>query len=173
MRSSDVNDDSLTGSDVDESKLGKVPSAGTADKAGAAGVAATAGSVSTLRPFGPVAVNEGASATLASSGPLSVVGTCAATGMAYTAAYVDLRSTVAALGAGFDDVGAISPGTPLAIEDSGASDSPGGDARPSQGYDDQFFATVAGSSTISGTVNSTANADSSSCTFSGFVVVVK
>ena len=172
VRSSDVKNDSLTGSDINESTLGKVPSAGTADQAGAANVAGAAGSVSTLVPFGPVSANEGASATLATRGPLSVVGTCDANGTD-TDAFVELRSTVAALGAGDDDDGAIAPGTPLVIEDAGASDSPTGGASTSDGYDDQFFATVAGSSAISGTVNSTANADSSSCTFSGFVVVVK
>jgi len=169
VRSSDVKNNRLTGSDVDESKLGKVPTAGSADTATAAAVS---GSVSTLVPFGPVSANEGASATLATRGPLSVVGTCAAD-VANTDALVELRSTVAALGAGDDDEGAIAPGTPLVIEDSGASDAPAGGADTSDGYDDQFFATVSGSSAISGTVNSTANADSSSCTFSGFVVVVK
>lgn len=163
---SKVADNSLTGSDVNESTLGKVPSATAADSA------ARAGSVSTLRPFGPVSVAEGGAAVLVTHGQLAVVATCVAD-LTDTNAVVDLRSTVAALGGGDDDGGPITPGTPLVIEDAGADDAPGGDPDTSDGYDDQFFATVAGSSTISGTVNSIANADTSSCTFSGFVVIVK
>lgn len=173
-----VKSDSLTGADVKESTLTKVPTAGTADRAGVAGTAGTAGtanSVNTVRPFGPVTVAEGATATLATHGPLTLVATCApnTTTPANTDAKVDLRSTVAALGAGDGNSGAITPGVPLVIKDPGASDAPAGGPSTSSGFDDQFFASVPGSSTFSGTVNTTADATANSCTASGYVVIVK
>ncbi len=48
LGSSDVKNDALTGSDVLESSLGKVPSAGTADRANTAGFAGSAGNAGTV-----------------------------------------------------------------------------------------------------------------------------
>jgi hypothetical protein len=70
----DIALNTVTGNDVNESTLGKVPSATSADTAGAAG---SAGSVSTLRIIPRTAMAEGAPAvTLATHGPFTLSGAC-------------------------------------------------------------------------------------------------
>jgi hypothetical protein len=176
LTGSDIKNDSLTGTDVNEATLGKVGAAATADKAGTATAASVALSVNTLRPFGPVTVAEGAPAvTLLTNGPLSVVGTCLASA-ANTATRVELRSTVTAVGAGLNDSDLLDSANPLFIQDFGATDAAGGEPTSSTGYDDQFYASVAGGATISGTADSSANASagtSGTCGFSGYAVIIK
>jgi len=83
IRGGDVSNDSLTGSDVNEASLGKVPSAGTADSAGA---------VSTARTIDVKTVNEGSSTTLATYGPFTFTGACVAAA-ANTRADLNVKTT--------------------------------------------------------------------------------
>ena len=69
----DIALNTLTGEDVKEDTLGKVPSAGTADSA------TTAGGVNTLKIIPQTTLAEGATpVTLATHGPLTLSGECAA-----------------------------------------------------------------------------------------------
>jgi hypothetical protein len=73
----DLGLNTVTGDDISESTLGKVPSATTADTATSAGTASTASGVSTLRVIPQTTIAEGAQpVTLATHGPLTLLGTC-------------------------------------------------------------------------------------------------
>jgi hypothetical protein len=75
----DIALNTVTGEDVREDTLQKVPSALLADSATSATTAATAGSVNTLKIIPPTSVAEGAQAVaLATHGPLTLFGECAA-----------------------------------------------------------------------------------------------
>jgi hypothetical protein len=75
----DIALNTVTGDDVNETTLGKVPNAGAADTATSATNATTAGSVSTLKIIPATTVAQGAQpVTLATHGPLTLSGECAA-----------------------------------------------------------------------------------------------
>jgi hypothetical protein len=75
----DIALNTVTGDDINETTLGKVPSAAAADTATSATSATTAGSVSTLKIIPPTTVAQGAQpVTLATHGPLTLSGECAA-----------------------------------------------------------------------------------------------
>jgi len=69
----DIALNTVTGEDINETTLGKVPSAASADSA------TTAGELSTLKIIPPTSMAEGATpVTLATHGPLSLIGKCVA-----------------------------------------------------------------------------------------------
>jgi hypothetical protein len=160
-----VKNNSLTGADVREARLGKVPSAGTADFAGASGA------VVGLNHFGPITMVEGEVRTLFSEGPLSAVAQCR-DDAATTALDVFAATSVAdSAFAGDDNRGYFGPDTPTferTFERPGATDSAGGPPSVSDGFDDQFWITAPGGPTVYGMVGSTANADSNSCVVFGY-----
>jgi hypothetical protein len=166
----------LTGKDIKEASLAKVPTAAQADTATNATNAGNAATVSTLKPFGPLPVAEGQEQTLHSQGPISVVGQCLEDGTGTDTEVHAVTTEEGSVFAGDDDEGLFGPATAEAdrtFEEQGASDVPGGDPDPSDGYDDQFWVSAPGGATFHGTVGSTANADTSTCSFFGSVVVVK
>jgi hypothetical protein len=168
LKGADVTDESLTGNDVSESTLGKVPSAAAAD---------TAGAVNTVILFGPISLNEGQQAALFAHGPLSAVARCQDDAAA-TELNVIVASTEEGSAFGGDDSsGPLAPATPEAnrtIEDPGASDAAGAPALAhSDGYDDQFSMVAPSGSAINGTVSSTADGDNQSCRVYGHVQIVR
>jgi hypothetical protein len=90
VKTSDIAADAATGNDVNESTLGKVPSAATADSATTAGSAATAAaaqtaatsdSVKTLVPIGMKTMNKTSPGpTLVTHGPFTIRGSCTGPG---------------------------------------------------------------------------------------------
>lgn len=86
VASSDVKNDSLTGSDIKESTLGKVPSAGTADKAGTATTAGKAGTATTaglsaetarLKRWSTAVFSKGGAVQVFSAGSVTLTAKCA------------------------------------------------------------------------------------------------
>jgi hypothetical protein len=86
VRSRDVGLNALIGDDINESRLGKVPSAAAADSAASAAsaqTAASAQSVASLRPIPRTTLAEGASpVTLLTHGPLTFSAACVGNGAA-------------------------------------------------------------------------------------------
>ena len=147
-----------------------------ANTANTATAADSASSVKTLVPFGPTTVAEGAAdVTLASRGPLSLIGSCDADGAA-TEANVLVATTEADSAAAGNRVstGDLDPGTPAAdraIEDPGATST--GAPEHSDGYDDQFSVVAPSGAALHGTVATVANGTAGTCTFYGSVTIVK
>jgi hypothetical protein len=82
VRSEDVALNTLTGNDINESRLAKVPAAGTADTATSATSATratSAGTVATLDTIAPRTLIAGQVAVLATRGPITVAAACQAT----------------------------------------------------------------------------------------------
>lgn len=97
----DVAFNTLTGADVNETTLGAVPTATSAN------------SVSVLKTIAPVTVQEGAAATtLATHGALTLSGACVQTGGGDTAAQVRVQTTAAGASGGGDTTtdATINPG---------------------------------------------------------------
>jgi hypothetical protein len=168
LTGADITNEGVTGDDVNESTLGKVPSATAADSASA---------LTSLIVFGPTSLNEGQEATVFSHGPFSAIARCADDG-GNTELNVILASTQDGGGFGGDDnngpLGPATPETDRFIENPGATDPAGGDPLAhSDGYDDQFSMVLPGGPALNGTVSSTANGDAQTCTFYGHVQIVK
>ena len=152
LKGADLKKDSLTGKQVKESSLGTVPSATSVESV----------------KFFDFSLTEGQTKVLLTKGSLSVVGKCAADA-ADTDSTVLVASTLpGATFAGDDDSGVLDAAT---LEDDrdieSNTDTAGGTASTSDGYDDQFWVHAANGTAIFGTVASVVNADTNSCQFFG------
>ena len=167
LRSVDVRNDTLTGADINESTLGKVPSAAQADSATNATNAASAAEAAPLKHWF-VQLNEGQSANVFSVGGIVLTASCADdagnTELNYT-----LTGPAGFAGAGDDDSAA--DGTPVLLEDPGASDAAGGSpAIQTGGYDATWIA-VAATTGLTGSAASWADADTGTCKAWGHAIV--
>ncbi len=119
----DIRDHTISGADVKESSLGKVPLAGEADTLGGKNAAAFLGSDKLVR-VGPVSLQKGEEATVATSGPFTWTANCTDQG-GDTHLSVKLESTEdGSFASSFGDGGgAVSPGAPITMFD-GASSTP-------------------------------------------------
>jgi hypothetical protein len=108
----DVALNTLTGDDVKEDTLGKIPSAGTADSA------TTAGGVNTLKIIPQTTLAEGAPpVTLATHGPLTLSGECAAGTLArLRVSTTENDSAATGTSTSIDDPGAVN--TAIGFQDS-------------------------------------------------------
>jgi len=160
VKGKDVKDDQLTGDDIDESSLGTVPNASKVD---------TLVSVANVNT-----VDEGSSATLATYGPFTLTGACAAAA-ANTEARVNITTTeVGSAAAGQDNAeGTFNPADgPLLLSD--ANDAPAGEASYGDGYDDTFTAFAPSGRAITGVMSPWADASggaSGICKFQGHVTI--
>lgn len=148
----------------------------TVAHANTAGTANSANAVSTLVPFGPTTVGEGAAdVTLASRGPLSLVGSCDANGASTEANVLAATTEENSAAAGDDaEISDLDPGTAPAnrtFETPGATSATTQDH--SDGYDDQFSMFAPSGTALHGTVSSLANGTAGTCTFYGSVTIVK
>jgi hypothetical protein len=167
VRSAEVGLNSLTGDDINESRLGKVPSAAAADTATSA---TTAGSAQNVRAIAPRTLARGAApVTLATHGPLTVALSCVSS-MGGTTAAVTVRSSTdnsSAVGDGSPgdaDLDAADPPTDvLGVDDlagSGRTASSGG-----------MVAAGAGGQVVSAQLVLTADQDAATCSAQGHLVL--
>ena len=163
IQGADVAFNTLKGADIEESSLGKVPAAASADSASA---------VANLRTFAPRLLSEGAApVTLFAHGSMTLTATCVQTGGGDTAAQVRLQTSGAtAFGTGTVDAPMITPPQgPVTIAE--VSDAPGGAASDLAAV--PFFA-AAGTQGLTGTFGLSASAlgpNADTCSFSGHAVL--
>jgi hypothetical protein len=125
VRGRDVGLNALTGDDINESRLGKVPSATTADSATSAQTAASAMSVASLKPIPPTTLAEGATpVTLLTHGPLTLSAACLSNGGVTEAV---LRVATAEAGSSAD--GSPNAGMTTSFPVLGPADGPAGVAQ--------------------------------------------
>ena len=160
----DVTNDSLTGVDMNESTLGKVPSAAQADSATSATTASEAAPLK--RWF--VQLDEGQAVDVFNIGGIVLNASCADASGSTVLSYT-LSGAGDFAAAGDDDSG--SDGSPVAIEDPGATDAAGGNPDIQFGGYDATWIAVAGSTGLTGSAASWANADSGTCKAWGHAAV--
>jgi hypothetical protein len=160
IQGGDVAFNTLTGADINESSLGKVPSATQAD---------SAGTIPSLRTVALTTVAEGAApVTLATQGPLTLTGACEADGVNTRARlYVQSTEANSAGGGEFNDP-TIGPGdAPVLLAD--VLDLP---APPRTVGDRSVFASAPSAKAFTAHFGSIADAaDAGSCQFVGDVVL--
>jgi hypothetical protein len=163
----DVKNDSLTGLDINEASLGKVPSAAQADSATSATNATTAAEAAPTKHWF-VQLSEGQNADVFSIGGIVLNASCADnlgdTELTYT-----LSGPAGFAAAGDDD--SDSDGNPVIIEDPGADDAAGGNPDIQTGGYDATWIAVAGTTGLTGSSASWADADSGTCKVWGHVIV--
>jgi hypothetical protein len=170
LKGADVKNNSLTGLDINESSLGKVPSAAQADSATNATNATNATTAAEAAPTKHwfLQLSEGQSADVFSIGGIVLNASCAdaagTTELNYT-----LSGPAGFAAAGDDD--SNSDGSPVLIEDPGASDLAGGNADIQTGGYDATWIAVAGSTGLTGSAASWADGDSGTCKVWGHVIV--
>jgi hypothetical protein len=169
LKSADVRNNSLTGADINESALGKVPSAAQADSATNANNAANAASAAEAAPLKHwfVQLSEGQAADVFSVGGIVLNASCV-DNVGSTELNYSLSGPAGFAGAGDDDSAA--DGTPVLLEDPGASDAAGGTPDIQTGGYDATFVAVAGSTGLTGSATSWADADSGTCKAWGHVI---
>ena len=166
----DVAFNTLTGNDISEEALGKVPSATAADTAG------VANSMATLRIVAPTGLAEGAEpVTLATHGPLTLLGACEAAGGA-TEAIVQVQTTEASSAAGGTTTTAPATSATATDPDFGPATVPVGTVDDLAGGarslgSVQVFAFAPSNKAITGQVAAIANAAANSCIFHGHVAL--
>jgi hypothetical protein len=161
----DVAFNTLTGADIEESGLGKVPSATRADSADAA---------TNVKTFAPRLVSEGAPpVTLATHGALTLSAACVQTGGGTgTAAQLRIQTS----GATAFGAGNVTGGAPFVTPASGAvsiGEVVGTSGGPAEVASVPFFA-AAGTQGLSGTIGlyaSAVGAGGDVCSFSGHAVL--
>jgi hypothetical protein len=168
----DIALNTVTGEDINETTLGKVPSALAADTAGSA---TTAGSVSTLKVIPVTTVAQGATpVTLATHGPLTLSGECAAGTVVARLSVSTTENDSAATGTSTSvDNPSVSTGTGFFEPDLDTADSPFRIAELSAGMAIRGY-TVTTASTFapsgkgfSGAVAMYRDSSASSCRFHG------
>ena len=167
VRSAEVGLNSLTGDDINESRLGKVPSAAAADSAT---TATTAGSAQNVRAIAPTNLARGGTpVTLATHGPLTIALRCVL-GMGATTAAVTVTSSADNSSA----VGDGSPGDPdldaaePATEVLGVDDGAGGTRTALSGG---MVAATASGQVVSAQLVLTADQDGATCSAQGHLVL--
>jgi hypothetical protein len=166
LKSVDVRNNSLTGADINESTLGQVPSAAQADSATNAANAASAAEAAPLKHWF-VQLSEGQAADVFSVGGIVLNASCVDNAGSTELNY-SLSGPAGFAGAGDDDSSA--DGTPVLLEDPGASDAAGGTPDIQLGGYDATFIAVAGAAGLTGSAASWADADSGTCKAWGHVI---
>jgi hypothetical protein len=173
LKGADVKNDSLTGLDISESSLGKVPSAAQADSATNATNATNAANAANAAEAAPtkhwfVQLSEGQNANVFSIGGIVLNASCV-DDLGDTELNYTLSGPAGFAAAGDDD--SDSDGNPVLIEDPGADDSAGGNPGIQTGGYDATWIAVAGSTGLTGSSASWADADSGTCKAWGHAIV--
>ncbi len=161
-----IKNNAVTGAKVNESTLGAVQNATTAQNA------VNAANFEKFVPFGIITASGGESKPLVNYGPFSLTGQCVVDGLNLEARVVFATTEDHTAFGGDDasegDAGPATPETDRIIEDPGASSS--GAADTSDGYDDQFNAQAPSGRSWAGTVQSWASKDANQCRWSGYIL---
>jgi hypothetical protein len=166
----------VTGAQIKESSLGKVPAARKADRASSATSAANAThasnatSVSSVRVFGPTGLQMGTNShSLIAFGPFTVLGSCDTHGGSDLYADVTLITSEAhSTAAGKDDSSSdFGPGDSVSIDDTTSSGGP----PATSGGNNNFVAMAPSGKALTGNVQSWTSLDDDTCTWQGSLIV--